>query len=329
MKKIYKNPKQVTKNCILVDSVGKAQYYEKVEILLSHGKKYTGHVAEIQGSQVVINVHGSLEGVSWQDIQIKFLETEEKIKVSSDMIGHIGNALFQPLENYPAFIPEQKISLHSLPLPESERIKTADILLTGDGTNESFSSVYKGEYETLFWEKEIFDFSLLFHFWEKIKNQSPASLILIGTFGILPEEAKFMIEECEKRSLISSSIVALHKTSDTAGSALFLPHRCLSIAEYFAFQKQKDVIVILWNVEYYEKIYEAIQTSSSSSFFQEIISLSDRTGCQKNGGSITLLNFYSLSSETKESFQDLMLNFPGKKKKIPNDLFSSLPKLPI
>src|SRR5690606_19314883 len=76
-------------------------------------------------------------------------------------------------------------------------------------------------------------------------------LVIFAAMGITRREARYFIDTFESTGAINNGIFFMNLASDSAVERLLTPRMALTAAEYFAFEKGYDVLVIMTDMLYY------------------------------------------------------------------------------
>jgi V/A-type H+-transporting ATPase subunit B len=250
--KEYKTISRIAGPLIFVEKTHEVGYGEIVRVTLSNGEKRLGQVLDTSREIVVIQ---SFEGTSGMDKKssVRFLGDVMRLKVSEDMLGRIFNGRGEPLDGGPEIIPEDELDITGAAINPYARGPPAEFIQTGISTIDGMNTLVRGQKLPIFSGSGLphNDIALQIARQSKVLGEKETFAVVFAAMGITNEEAQKFIKDFEETGAIERAVVFLNLADDPAVERLITPRLALTTAEFFAYQKDMHVLVILTDMTNY------------------------------------------------------------------------------
>ncbi len=252
MEKEYKTITRIAGPLIFVKKTEPIGYADLVKISLPTGEIKTGQVLDTSEDLVVVQV---FEGTSMldQETRVKFLGENIKLPVSDDMLGRILNGAGKPIDGGPEIIPDDKLDITGAAINPYSRSPPEDFIQTGISTIDLMNTLVRGQKLPIFSGSGLphNEIALQIARQAKVVGKESSFVVIFAAMGITNEEAQRFIGDFEQTGALKRSLVFLNLADDPAVERLITPRMALTAAEYFAFQKDMHVLVILTDMTNY------------------------------------------------------------------------------
>lgn len=263
MLKEYKTVREVVGPLMVVEGVEGVKYEELVEIELHTGEKRRGRVLEINEDKAMIQLFEGSSGINIKGTSVRFLGKPLELGVSLDMIGRVFDGLGRPKDNGPKIIPEKKVDINGVPMNPVARDYPNEFIQTGISCIDGLNTLVRGQ------KLPIFSGSGLPH--NEVAAQIARQATVLGTeekfavvfaaMGITFEEAEFFIDDFTKTGAIDRAVLFINLADDPAIERIATPRMALTCAEYLAFEKDMQVLVILTDMTNYAEALREISAA--------------------------------------------------------------------
>lgn len=236
MQKVYSEIIQIAGDVITVEAedIG---YKELAEVQTSMGSSLA-QVIRLEGKKVSLQVLAGSRGVSTND-KVRFLKRPIQVPFSENLLGRIFTGSGEPRDNAPA-LTENMIDIGGPSVNPSKRIVPKNMIRTGIPMIDIFNSLVESQKLPIFSiAGEPYNELLA-----RIAMQAEVDLIILGGMGLKYDDYLFFRDTLEKHGSLSRSILFIHTASDPTVECLLVPDKCLAVAEQFALQG-KRVLVLL------------------------------------------------------------------------------------
>ena len=250
--KEYKTITNVKGPLIFVEKTEPVGYADIVKILLSNGEIKNGQVLDTSDDIVVVQVFEGTGGID-VDSRVKFLGDTLKLNVSKDMLGRILSGSGKPIDNGPEVIPEKRLDIIGAAINPYARGSPHDFIQTGVSTVDAMNTLVRGQKLPIFSGSGLphSEIALQIARQAKVVGKQENFVIVFAAMGITNEEAQYFINDFEQRGALERSVVFLNLANDPAVERLVTPRMALTAAEYFAYEQDAHVLVILTDMTNY------------------------------------------------------------------------------
>ncbi|KAL5486098.1 VMA2 [Sanghuangporus weigelae] len=258
----YRTVSAVNGPLVVLDNVKFPSYNEIVELTLPDGSKRGGQVLEVQGKKAIVQVFEGTSGVDVKATHIEFTGSSMKLPVAEDMLGRIFNGSGNPIDNGPKVFAEDYLDINGSPINPYSRIYPEEMIQTGISTIDVMNSIARGQ------KIPIFSAAGLPHNEIAAQICRQAGLvkgptkgvhdghednfsIVFAAMGVNMETARFFKQDFEENGSLDRVTLFLNLANDPTIERIITPRLALTTAEYYAYQLEKHVLVILTDMSSY------------------------------------------------------------------------------
>lgn len=236
MFKVYTNIIEIAGDVITVEAEG-IGYLEIAEVTTKQGTSLA-QVIRIDGKRVSLQVFAGSKGISTGD-KVRFLGRPMRIACSESLMGRIFNGSGQPLDKGPA-LSENLSDIGGPPANPVKRIIPNKMIRTGIPMIDVFNSLVVSQKLPIFSiAGEPYNELLA-----RIAIQAEVDVIILGGMGLKYDDYLFFRDTLEEHGALSRTVFFVHTASDPIVECLLVPDISLTVAEYFALEG-KRVLVLL------------------------------------------------------------------------------------
>jgi len=314
MSVIYKKIKQIIGPLVILNNEHEVQYGEIVKIHSDDGKERTGQVVKMSEDVIVIEVFEDTSGLSSENSEIIFTEDTFKVKISQDMFGRTFNSLGKPIDINTKQVLDSEIlteierDINGAPINPFARDYPTEVIQTGISVIDGLYTLIRGQKLPIFSGQGMPHNLLAAQIvtQAKVLTKEPFLIIFCG-IGVIQDEAIFFMNRFQESGNIQNIISFINFADDPIMERLIIPRVALTTAEYFAFEKDMHVLVVLIDMTNYA---EALRELSSAKeeipsrkgypgyLYTDFASLYERTGKIKNkSGTITQLPILTMPND--------------------------------
>jgi len=248
----YQTINQVKGPLVFVEKTDNVSYGDIVEIETPDGEVKRGEVLETSKDVVVVQVYEETQGIG-QDARVRFLDENVKMPVTEDLLGRILDGTGNPIDDGPEVIPEEERDIQGEAINPYSRELPEDFIQTGVSTIDVTNTLVKGQKLPIFSGSGLPHNELAKQISRQadVKGEDTDFAVVFAGMGITEEESQEFIEEFEDTGALERSVVFLNKASDPAPERIITPRLALTTAEFLAFEKGMDVLVIMTDMTNY------------------------------------------------------------------------------
>ena len=250
--KEYKTINRVAGPLIFVEKTEPIGYADIVKIALPDGTTKNGQVLDTSDDTVVVQVFEGTSGID-VDTRVKFLGDTLKLSVSKDMMGRVLSGSGKPIDGGPEVIPEKKLDIGGAAINPFSRASPHDFIQTGISAIDAMNTLVRGQKLPLFSGSGLphNEMALQIARQAKVIGKKENFVVIFAAMGITNEEAQYFINDFEQTGALERSVVFLNLADDPAVERLVTPRMALTAAEYFAYEHDAHVLVILTDMTNY------------------------------------------------------------------------------
>ena len=236
MRKVCTKILSIVGNVLMVRAEGVA-YEELAEISTSMGRSLA-QVIRLEQDMVYLQAFQGSRGVSTGD-EVTFLGHPMKVAFSSNLLGRIFNGSGLPRDKGPV-ISENMIEISTPAVNPAKRIIPSRMIRTNIPMIDVFNSLVESQKLPIFSVSGEPYNELL----ARIALQAEVDIIILGGIGLKYDQYMYFRHTLEEGGAINRSIFFVHTASDPIVEGLMIPDMCLAVAERFALDG-KRVLVLL------------------------------------------------------------------------------------
>ena len=247
---------------VILDNVKQPKFSEIVTLTLADGTRRSGQVLEVTGKKAIVQVFEGTSGVDSKRTHVEFTGDVLKMPVSEDMLGRIFNGSGRPIDKGPQIFAEDYLDIMGQPINPYSRIYPEEMIQTGISTIDVMNSIARGQKIPIFSAAGLTHNELAAQICRQaglVKKQGKGVLdmhednfaIVFGAMGVNMETARFFKQDFEENGSLERTTLFLNLANDPTIERIITPRLALTTAEYFAYQLEKHVLVILTDMSSY------------------------------------------------------------------------------
>jgi len=249
----YTTVSEVSGPLMIVESVEGVAYGEIVEIEIPTGERRRGQVLEVREDIAIVQVFEGTSDLNTETTKIRFTGETAKIGVSMDMLGRIFDGTGKPIDGGPEIIPEKELDINGYPINPSARAFPAEFIQTGISTIDGMNTLVRGQKLPIFSGSGLPHNELAVQIARqaKVLTEESEFAVIFTAMGITHEEANYFMRDFERTGALERVTVFMNLADDPAIERIITPRMALTTAEYFAFEHDMHVLVILTDMTNY------------------------------------------------------------------------------
>merc|ERR1711871_617793 len=254
----YKTVQAVNGPLVILDKVRLPKFSEIVQLKLLDGTIRTGQVLEVSGDKAVVQVFEGTSGIDAKHTTCEFTGEIMKTPVSEDMLGRIFNGSGKPIDDGPPIMPEDYMDIMGQPINPQSRIYPEEMIQTGISTIDVMNSIARGQKIPLFSAAGLPHNEIAAQICRQaglVKHSEDSEVaefaIVFGAMGVNMETARFFKMDFEENGAMEKVTLFMNLANDPTIERIITPRIALTVAEYFAYDCAKHVLVILTDMSSY------------------------------------------------------------------------------
>lgn len=253
MLKEYKTIREVAGPLMFVDQVEGVKYDELVEIELKNGEQRRGKVLEVSGDKALVQLFEGSTGININEGKVRFTGHSLELPVSTDMLGRVFDGMGRPKDGGPKIIPESRNDINGSPINPAARDYPSEFIQTGVSAIDGLNTLVRGQ------KLPVFSGSGLPHArlaaqiarQAKVLGGDSKFAVVFAAIGITFEDADYFVSDFKRTGAIDRAVLFMNLANDPAIERISTPRMALTAAEYLAYEKDMQVLVIMTDITNY------------------------------------------------------------------------------
>ena len=311
MIKEYKTIQEIASPLMIVKNVEGVTYDELAEIELPNGEVRRCKVLEVEDDHAVVQLFESAQGINLAQSKVRFLGHPLQLGVSEDMLGRVFTGMGEPIDGGPAILAEEHRDINGLPMNPAARAYPAEFIQTGVSTIDGLNTLVRGQKLPIFSASGLPHAALAAQIARqaKVLGDNENFAVVFAAIGITFEESEYFIQEFRRTGAIDRTVVFSNLANDPAVERIATPRMALTAAEYLAFEKDMQVLVILTDITNYADALREVSSAKKEVagrrgypgyLYTDLATLYERAGRRiGKSGSITMIPILTMPEDDK------------------------------
>ena len=307
----YKTIQEIASPLMIVKNVEGVTYDELAEIELPNGEVRRCKVLEVEDDHAVVQLFESAQGINLAQSKVRFLGHPLQLGVSEDMLGRVFNGMGEPIDGGPAILAEEHRDINGLPMNPAARAYPAEFIQTGVSTIDGLNTLVRGQKLPIFSASGLPHAALAAQIARqaKVLGDNENFAVVFAATGITFEESEYFIQEFRRTGAIDRTVVFSNLANDPAVERIATPRMALTAAEYLAFEKDMQVLVILTDITNYAEALREVSAAKKEVpgrrgypgyLYTDLATLYERAGRRiGKSGSITMIPILTMPEDDK------------------------------
>jgi len=294
---IYRTVSSIRGPLLFLDRVRQVRFGEVVRITGPEGESLDGEVIKIEGETVLVQVFGETRGLD-AGSAICLSDAIKRAPLSRAAIGRVFNGSFIPIDGEPPFVPERWGPISGAPINPVARARPQECIETGFTTIDGLNTLVRGQKLPIFScaglpAKEMAAAIL--------KNSRLAVggefVVVFVALGLTHHEQSFYMDVLA--GMRGGFVAFINQAGEPVIERLLAPRFGLAVAEYLAFDRGMDVLVLMTDMTNYCDALREVSTAREELpgrrgypgyLYSDLASLYERAGRIRGlAGSVTML----------------------------------------
>ena len=311
MIKEYRTIREIASPLMIVDGIDNVTYDELGELELPNGQIRRCKVLEVEGKKAVVQLFESAQGINIAGTKVRFLGHTQQLAVSEDMLGRVFNGMGNPIDGGPDILAEAHMDINGLPMNPAARAYPAEFIQTGVSAIDGLNTLVRGQKLPIFSGSGLPHAALAAQIARqaRVLGDNETFAVVFAAIGITFEESEYFISEFRRTGAIERTVVFSNLANDPAVERIATPRMALTAAEYLAFEKDMQVLVILTDITNYAEALREVSAAKKEVpgrrgypgyMYTDLATMYERAGRrQGKKASITMLPILTMPEDDK------------------------------
>ena len=310
MRQEYLRINRIEGPLIMLDNVKNVSYGEIINIRMDNEKVRMGKVIKIEENKIIAQVFEGTSGLSTNNVAIKFTGKPFEINISLEVLGRTFNGVGAPIDNGGNVYSSKSYNINGRPINPVARRYPKDYIQTGISTIDTLTTLIRGQKLPIFSGNGLPHNELAAQIVRQAKLKDAGDnkfAVVFAAIGIKNDDAAFFRNSFEDAGVLENVVMFINLANDPIVERVSTPRCALTVAEYLAFEKDYDILVVMTDITSY---CEALREISSAReevpsrkgypgyLYSDLATLYERAGVIKGKkGSITFLPILTMPND--------------------------------
>ncbi|MGX8677547.1 MAG: V-type ATP synthase subunit B [Sphaerochaetaceae bacterium] len=293
MQKVYTKIESIVGDVITVRAQG-VRYQDLAMV----GKSYA-NVIKLDGDLVSLQVFAGAKGVSTTD-EVRFLGVPMKVSYSENLLGRVFTGSGKPMDGGPE-LDENMIEIGGPSVNPAKRIIPRNMIRTGIPMIDVFNTLVESQKLPIFSVSGEPYNQLL----ARIAMQAEVDLIVLGGMGLKYDDYLFFRDTLEKSGAMGRTIMFIHTASDPTVECTLVPDMALEVAERFALDGKKVLVLLTDMTNFADSLKEMAITMDQvpsnrgypGDLYSQLASRYEKAVDFEGAGSLTILGVTTMPGD--------------------------------
>ncbi len=304
----YRSISEIAGPLIFVSGIREAGYAELVRIETPTGVR-SGQILQIQDDICVVQVFDGTMGLNAGQTTVWLDRDVVKMPVGLSLIGQVLNGRGRPMDGTSLTFVDKELPITGMPINPVRRTSPNAYVETGISTIDIMNTLVRGQKLPIFSGSGLPANEIAAQIVQqaRVPGRESEFLVIFAAMGITRREARYFIDTFEATGAINNGIFFMNLASDSAVERLLTPRMALTAAEYFAFEKGYDVLVVMTDILYYCESLREISAAREEVpgrrgypgyMYSDLAEIYERAGCVENcSGSVTQIPIITMPDD--------------------------------
>ena len=297
---------------VILEGDKDAAFDEIVEMTVNGNEKRLGRIIEIHNDKAVIQVFEGTSGMALRNTHTRLTGQAMMLGVSEDMLGRTFNGIGKPIDDLGAIEPEKFIDINGKPLNPVSREYPRNYIRTGISSIDGLTTLIRGQKLPIFSGNGLPHDELAAQLVRQASlgddaNSDEKFAIIFAAMGVKHDVADFFRRTVEESGVSNHVTTFINLANDPVVERLITPKVALTLAEYLAFEKGMNILVILTDMTSFAEAMREVSSSkgeipSRKGFpgylYSELATIYERAGIVHGSkGSVTQIPILSMPND--------------------------------
>ncbi|KIH77240.1 V/A-type H+-transporting ATPase subunit B [Geoalkalibacter ferrihydriticus] len=258
-------------------------------------------VIGLERDVVTLQVFAGTKGLSTR-CTVRFLGHPMQATYSENILGRVFNGVGRPLDGGPDLSADTKVEIAGPPVNPMRRLLASRMIRTDVPMIDVFNTLVESQKIPIFSVSgEPYN-----NFLARIGIQADADVVVFGGMGLIFDDYHLFRSAFEDAGVFGRTVMFVNQASDPVIERLLVPDMALAVAERFAVEESKRVLVLLTDMTAFADALKEIgvamdQVPSNRGYMGDLYSQLARRyekACDfKGAGSVTILSVTTMPGD--------------------------------
>lgn len=265
------------------------------------GERSLAQVIAIEKDEVSLQVFTGGKGLS-TEARIQFLGHPSQVTFSENILGRVFNGAGEPVDGGPSLKGDPRVEIGGPSVNPVMRIVPKRMIETKVPMIDVFNSLVESQKIPIFSVAGEPYNQLL----ARIGIQADAEIIVFGGMGLVFDDYHFFRTTFEEEGVFPRTVMFVNQASDPIVERMLVPDMALKVAERFAVEQKKRVLVLLTDMTAYADALKEIGVSMErvpatrgymGDLYSQLALRYERACDYRGAGSVTILTVTTMPGD--------------------------------
>ncbi len=257
------------------------------------GEQSLAQVIQIEGDEVSLQVFSGGKGLSTRAM-VRFLGRPTRVTCSSNILGRVFRGNGEPMDGGPSLSGDRQVNIGGPSVNPVTRVVPRKMIRTNVPMIDVFNCLVESQKIPIFSVAgEPFNQLLA-----RIAIQADADIIAFGGLGLIFDDYYYFRTRFEDEGIFGRTVMFVNVASDPIVERVLTPDMVLKVAERFAVEENKRVLVLMTDMTAYADALKEIGISMErvpsnrgyiGDLYSQLAVRYERACSYKGAGSVTIL----------------------------------------
>ena len=264
------------------------------QVLDTNGTQSLAQVIKIKGNEVSLQIFSGTQGISTH-ASVRFLGHSMQVTYSANILGRMFNGTGEPLDGGSSLQPDPKVTIESASVNPMKRVLASNMIRTNVPMIDLFNTLVESQKIPIFSiSGEPYN-----QFLARIGIQADADIVVFAGLGLIFDDFHFFRSQFEQAGVFARTVMFCNLASDPIVERLLVPDMALTVAERFAVEEGKRVLVLMTDMTAYADAMKEVGISMEhvpsnrgymGDLYSQLAKRYEKACDYKGAGSVTILS---------------------------------------
>lgn len=280
---------------------GGPAFGDLAEVRDEQGRPRVAQVIKLDNKAVSLQVFSGTKGLSTR-AKVRFLGHPPDVVFSQNILGRVFNSAGEPIDNGPPLSSDQRIEIAGPSVNPARRELASKMIRTDVPMIDIFNCLVESQKIPIFSVSGEPYNKLL----ARIGIQADADVVVFGGMGLLFDDYWVFRKTFEDAGVFSRTVMFVNQASDPIVERLLVPDMALAVAERFAVEEKKRVLVLLTDMTAFADALKEVGISMDrvpsnrgylGDLYSQLARRYEKAADYKDGGSVTVLSVTTMPGD--------------------------------
>ena len=265
------------------------------------GRLSLAQVIELRETVVALQVFQGTKGVS-TDSQVRFLGHPMTVTYSGNILGRVFRGTGEPIDGGPSLSEDASVAIGGPSVNPMRRILASKMIRTNVPMIDIYNCLVESQKIPIFSVSgEPFN-----NFLARIGIQADADVVVFGGLGLIFDDYYSFRKTFEEAGVFPRTVMFVNLASDPVVERTLIPDMALAVAERFAVEEGKRVLVLLTDMTAYADSLKEISIAMDQvpanrgypgNLYSQLARRYEKAADYAQGGSVTVLTVTTMPGD--------------------------------